>query len=549
MEFLLPHLLTNSATRHPAREAVRMEGCALTYEQLDQLTNQVARALQTHGVRPGDRVGLYVHKSLASLVCVFGIMKAGAAYVPLDPNAPVQRLAYITRDCDIRVLLTATAKLPRLAEFAAEGSPLRTILLTDSPDPSGATAATTPADGMSLVSWEEVLRQSAGPVDPALIIETDLAYILYTSGSTGAPKGVMISHRTILTFVRWSVDTFQMTPEDRVTSQAPLHFDLSTFDLYATIKAGATIVLIGERLAALPVQLSDLLQNERITITYLVPSILSLMVNYGKLDSHDFSRLRLVLFAGEVFPLRYLRRLAAALPHVALYNLYGPTETNVCTYYQVQPADLDESNTRAIPIGRACENSAVFAVDDHDQILTEPGREGELWVRGSCVAQGYWGDPAKTGRSFIPNPFQKAYPEVVYRTGDIVVLAPDRVNWLYVGRRDHMIKSRGYRIELGEIESALYRHDLVKEAVALAIPDELLGNRIKAVVVITPGSNLTRKDLEAYCAKVLPKYMVPEHFEFIDVLPKTSTGKVDRQALIGRLPSPQTSAPSSPRPA
>jgi non-ribosomal peptide synthetase component F len=321
MQYLLPHFLSASAMRHPSREAVRMDGVGLTYEQLDRLTNQLARALRQAGVKPGDRVGLYVPKSLGSVIGVFGIMKAGAAYVPLDANAPARRLAYITRDCGVQVIVTASAKLATLAEFLTEGTPLKTVLLTD--DPSGSPPE--PPAGIDVVRWAGVLRQDATPTDWPESTDNELAYILYTSGSTGMPKGVMISHRTILTFINWATEEFRMVPEDRVTSHAPLHFDLSTFDLYATIKAGATIVLVGESVAALPVRMADLLQNERITIAYLVPSILSFMVSYGKLDAHDFSRLRTVLFAGEVFPIKFLRRLMNAIPHAAFYNLYGPT--------------------------------------------------------------------------------------------------------------------------------------------------------------------------------------------------------------------------------
>jgi amino acid adenylation domain-containing protein len=537
MEYLLPHFLTGSAVRHPAREAVRMNGAALTYEQLERITNQLARALQSAGVRRGDRVGLYVHKSHASVIGVFGIMKAGAAYVPLDPNAPAKRLAYITRDCGIKVVVTASGKLSVLPEFFAEGSPLETIVLTDEPaDPLPALPAS-----VSLLSWSAVKGQDTGSVTTDAI-DTDLAYILYTSGSTGTPKGVMISHRTIFTFINWACDEFQMKPEDRVTSHAPLHFDLSTFDLYATVKAGATMVLIGEQVAALPVQMAGLLQDERITITYLVPSILSFMVSYGKLGTHDFSALRMILFAGEVFPIKYLRRLVEAIPHAAYYNLYGPTETNVCTCYCVQPEDIAPDRTQPVPIGQACANIEVFAVNEAGERVTEPGQEGELWARGGCVAQGYWGDREKTARSFVQNPFNGLYPDIAYRTGDLVTLAPDRTNWLYLGRRDHMIKSRGYRIELGEIESALYRHEQVKEAVVVAIPDDIVGNRIRGFAVMMEGSTLTPKELENFCARHVPKYMVPERIEFRDTLPKTSSGKIDRTTLVASLGARQPEA-------
>ena len=535
MEYLLNHLLTNSAARFPDNESVRFEGTALTYRQLDQLTNQLARALEAAGVRRGDRVGIYINKSLASIISIFGILKAGAVYVPLDPNAPVNRLAYITRNCDIRVLLTSAKRLASVPEFfLEEGTPVQAVILTE--EASDITVAL--PNNVELIQWKTVLSNPDTAAPSNGTIETDLAYILYTSGSTGQPKGVMISHRTIFTFINWCQDTFRLSSEDRVTSHAPLHFDLSTFDLYATMKAGGTIVLVPEHLSTLPSQLAEFLENERITITYMVPSILSLMVSFGSLSKRNFAHLRAILFAGEVFPIKYLRRLVAAIPHPEYYNLYGPTETNVCTYYKVQPQDTAPGNGDVpLPIGVACENMEVFAVAEDGRVVTEPGMEGELWARGSCVAQGYWGDAEKTARSFVPNPFQKACREIAYKTGDIVKLHEDRRNWIYVGRRDHMIKTRGYRVELGEIETALYKHEEVKEAAVVAIPDDILGSRLRAFAVLAEGSTLKSKELEVFCAKLVPKYMVPESFEFCQELPKTSTGKIDRTALArGKRP-------------
>jgi amino acid adenylation domain-containing protein len=527
MAYLLPHLLTETALRLPDKEAVRFQGWSITYRELDAVTNQVARAVQACGARRGDRIGVYVHKSLASVIAIFGIMKAGCVYVPLDPNAPAKRLAYMTRNCDVKILLTAADKLSGVAEMLAEGAALQDLILTDDKPMNGVDLSAE----LEVVGWERVLAESDAPAPATGAIETDLAYILYTSGSTGDPKGVMIAHRTIFTFINWCADRLRMTADDRVTSHAPLHFDLSTFDLYVTIKAGGTVVLVPEKLSIFPMQLVKFLQDERITVTYMVPSILSLMVNYGRLSSHDLSHLRLVLFAGEVFPIRYLRELVAALPHAEFYNLYGPTETNVCTYYKVRPVDLDPASARPVPIGVACENMEVFAVAEDGQRVTGPGQEGELWVRGSCVAQGYWGDPEKTARGFVANLFQPHYAEVAYRTGDIVTLDDDGVNWRLVGRRDHMIKSRGYRIELGEIESALYSHEGVKEAVVVAIPDDLVGNRLKAVVVPMEGNGLSVKELQSVCSRRLPHYMVPEIIEFWEELPKTSTGKINRTLL------------------
>ena len=528
MTYLLHHLLIESAKKFPDKEALRFQGRAITYRELDYYTTQVAHVLQQSGVKRGDRVGFFLHKSPASVISIFAILKAGGVYVPLDPAAPAKRLAYITRNCQIQVLLTSNEKMSAVSEFFTEVTPLKTIILTDD-DPAGEPVGL--PDTVTIVSWAACLNQSTEPVPTAETIETDLAYILYTSGSTGDPKGVMIAHRTIFTFINWCFERFQMTEQDRVTSHAPFHFDLSTFDLFVTIKAGGTVVLVPEKLSIFPIQLVRLLQDEQITVTYMVPSILTMMVNLGRLDKHDLSHLRTVLFAGEVFPIKYLRQLVQLVPHPDYFNLYGPTETNVCTYYQVQPHDVLEERTEPVPIGVACDNIEVFAVDEQGELISEPGREGELWVRGSCVAQGYWGDEAKTARGFVPNVHNPHYRETAYRTGDIVTLDADGRNWRLIGRRDHMIKSRGYRIELGEIESALYNHPHIAEAAVIPIPDDIVGSRIKAYIVTDDSIELDAGAIKAYCAHHLPHYMIPEMIEFREALPKTSTGKVNRTLL------------------
>jgi amino acid adenylation domain-containing protein len=387
---------------------------------------------------------------------------------------------------------------------------------------------------VAVVSWNEVTARPATPLPENLAIETDTAYILYTSGSTGTPKGVMISHRNSLTFVNWAAECVGLAADDRVSSHAPLHFDLSIFDIFASCRAGATIILVPERSAPFPVQLVRLIERERITVWYSVPSVLTLLVLYGNLAAHDLSSLRTIIFAGEVFPVKYLRRLMAALPRARYLNWYGPTETNVCTSYEVPP--LDPERTAPIPIGKACANTQVFAVDNGGKKVRVPGETGELYVRGPSLMQGYWGHPEKTAKVLIRNPFQPHFPEPVYKTGDIVTLDADG-NYLYLGRQDGMIKTRGYRVELGEIEAVLYGHPVIKEVAVLPVPDEVLGNRLSAVISLFEGATLTRKEILSFCNQQLPHYMVPDVIEFREVLPKTSTGKTDRVSLVQHLSS------------
>jgi amino acid adenylation domain-containing protein len=517
MAYLLQQLSSESAMRRPDGVAVSARGQRLTYAQLEAMSNRLAHLFRDRGVQRGDRVGLFFPKSVQSVACMLGALKAGAVYVPIDPQAPGARVAYITRNCEIKCLVTTKAGASALEESGVKD--MHTRILTD------ASVSETSAHA-GLVPWD-ALDACADTAPAAMGVETDLAYILYTSGSTGVPKGVMISHRNALTFVDWCATTFAVRPDDRLSNHAPLHFDLSVFDIYNALLAGATVCMIDSDTAIFPASMAKFIETHRITVWYSVPSALVGLVLHGGLSRRKLDALRLVLFAGEVFPMKYLRQLADLLPHVALYNLYGPTETNVCTYHRVDSRTL--AFAEHLPIGLACANTDVFAVNERDEPI-KPGEVGELYVRGPSVTPGYWGDPEKTDRAVVPNRFQPHVAERVYRTGDIVSVDAEGVYW-FQGRRDSMIKSRGYRIELGDIETAVYDHPAVLEAAVVPVPDEEIGNRIKVYVVRHPGAQLSSSELQSHCTARIPRYMIPEIVEFCDRLPKTSTGKIDRTVL------------------
>jgi amino acid adenylation domain-containing protein len=523
MAYIIQQLLSKSASRFPDKAAVAARGHSITYKELDERSNQLAHLLQGRGVRKGDRVGLYFPKSVESIISMLGVLKVGGVYVPLDPQAPPDRIGYIIENCGIRVLITNYEK--RRGLDAVTLGRLELSVLTNPELKS--------SNGGGVVPWGMLQEFPASTSPVVALTETDLAYILYTSGSTGRPKGVMLSHQNALTFIEWCAATFQITSEDRLSNHAPLHFDLSVFDIYNTIEAGATVYLITEDIALFPATLANFIEAKGITVWYSVPSALILLMLHANLQREKLSCLRTILFAGEVFPIKYVRQLSELLPGVDLYNLYGPTETNVCTYYKVETSRLDSMDK--LPIGIACENTEVFAVTDQDQIVTSPTQTGELYVRGPAVTYGYWADPDKTAKMVVPNRFQAQFEEKMYRTGDLVTLAEDG-NYYFVGRRDSMIKSRGYRIELGEIENALLSHPGVREAAAIAIPDDVIGNRIKAVISTHDSHTLKPVDLQQFCAARIPKYMIPEFIEFMTELPKTSTGKVDRVLLKEALP-------------
>jgi amino acid adenylation domain-containing protein len=519
VRYLIHHLLEGSASRHPDDVAVVDRDRSLSYRQLDEQSNRLASLLVQIGVVKGDRVGLYLDKSLESLVAVYGIMKSGAAYVPLDPDAPVNRLAYIANNCDLACLVTAGEKGEQIAVMLAAGAPLKTVVVLNGE------ATDLFHQGVAALGKSDI---DASPADPLTtdVIDQDLAYILYTSGSTGDPKGVMLTHRNALAFITWAAEEFGIEHTDRLASHAPLHFDLSIFDLYAAAYGGAAVVLVPPKASLFPNQIVRFIQDQAITVWYSVPSILSMVTLRGGLAKTTLPSLRTILFAGEVFPIKYLRELMSLVPQARFANLYGPTETNVCTWYEVPP--LDDNVTEPVPIGVAVANDSVFAVKEDGQVA-QPGEVGELYVRGATVMRGYWGDAERTARGLVPDPMGSAFADPVYRTGDLVEAQPDGC-YRYVGRRDAQVKSRGYRIELGDVETAVNQYPGVVECAVVAVPDELVTNRLIAFVALRDDS--TDHDLARFCGERLPRYMVPESFTRLAELPKTSTGKIDRRSLL-----------------
>jgi amino acid adenylation domain-containing protein len=516
--YVLHQLLRDSAAAHPSNEAVRCSGVSLTYAELDAASDAIAAALADAGVVRGDRVAVHMPKRVEVLACVYGVLKAGAAYVPLDPNAPIPRIALVANDCSVAAVLTTSDLAARLVPELKVVP--RLVVLADDED--------TAADlGSPTRRYRDVVEAASIPPDDGAI-DADLAYILYTSGSTGVPKGVMLTHRNALTFVEWCADRIGVSADDRLSNHAPLHFDLSVFDLYLSALVGATVVLVPEHEAYFGASLAQLIAEERITVWYSVPSALRLLTKTVS-DPAAFPSLRTIVFAGEVYPTPALRELRQVFPRLDLWNLYGPTETNVCTYYKVDRLPEDD---RTIPIGRGCENTEVFAVTP-EGTLAGVGEEGELYVRGATVMKGYWGRPDKTAETLVPNPLPGTLPDQVYRTGDLVKLRADG-DYDFLGRRDHQIKSRGYRIELGEIEAALAAHPGLEESVAVAVPHDEWGSAIIAWVAPRPGVEVAEQEVKRHVASRLPRYMVPAEVRLLDELPKTSTGKIDRAQLQTR---------------
>jgi amino acid adenylation domain-containing protein len=516
MLYLLPHAVDRAALRDPDRVALRFAGQSVTYAALAQRTDRLAGLLRELGVRRGDRVGIHAGKGVAAAVALYGIMKAGAAYVPLDPLSPPARQAFIVRDCGIRHLITEPARAAALRLLLDEQIPVEWVVGLDDDV----------APGARTLSWRDVDAHPAIGHDPDLV-EMDLAYILYTSGSTGTPKGVMHSHRSALAFARVAADTYGFRSEDRLSNHAPLHFDLSTMDYFSAALAGATTVIIPDAHTRMPASCAALIAAERLTVLYAVPLALTHLLLHGALDRRDLSALRWVLFGGEPFPTRHLRALMERLPAARFSNIYGPTEVNGVTYWVV-PA-LPSADDAPIPIGRPYANVETLIVDDSDAPAAE-GETGELLVRTPTMMRGYWGRPDLNARAFWTRPVFGHFEDVYHRTGDLVRRRADGLLEFH-GRKDRQVKARGYRIELDEVEAVMGAHTSVESAAAFAIPDGDGSLRVHGAVTVREGHTLAAESLRSHLAAALPRYAVPERLSILEAMPRTSTGKIDRREL------------------
>ena len=498
----LADLVARVAASAPDAPAVRAPDAALTYRELDALAGRAAAALRELGVRRGDRVGLWQEKSARVVAAMQGALRLGASYVPIDPLSPPARAAAIIEDCALEALVTTAARSGALS--AHTGTP-----------PLPCLSSERAGDGLT---WDEVA--GFDPLPPTGCRDGDLAYVLYTSGSTGRQKGVCLTHRNALSFVEWTASTIEARAADRFANHAPFHFDLSVLDLYVAFAAGASVSLVPHSLAFQPAALVDVLARDRITVWYSVPSALILMMERGGLLDRPLPDLRTIIFAGEPFPPRPLAQLRRHFAGARLFNFYGPTETNVCTYAEVPPDFGPDQGP--LPIGVECCGDLVWAArgDGRD---AGPGEEGELMVAGPTVMKGYWGAEPLGQRP--------------HATGDMVRVRHDG-SFVYLGRCDHMLKVRGHRIEPAEVERALCEHPAIERAVVTVAGS---GPRAKLVAfLVARGARPSLLALKRHCAERLPRSMIIDEARFLESLPLNANGKVDRLALTARLSTGET---------
>jgi amino acid adenylation domain-containing protein len=518
MIYLLPHAIDQSAERFPDKDAFRIYDQGITYSQLVRRANALAHMLREQGVRRWDRVGICLNKSLESAVAIHGIMKAGAAYVPLDPLAPVSRLAFVLKDCGIRHLISEESMRANLQALTQQDVALDCVIGLSRQDDLP----------FREITWADVDAMPSESPPQFTLMEHDLAYIMYTSGSTGTPKGLMHTHYSGLSYARMSISTYDVRPQDRISDHPPLHVDMSTFGYFSSPLAGATTVIFPEEYTKLPASLSKLLETEQVTFLYIVSSALVQLLLRGVLEARNLSPLRWVVFGGEPLPPKHLHAIMAQWPHARFCNGYGPAEVNQCTFYHV-PRNSEVSD-ESISIGRMCENAEGLVLDANDQMVG-PGQIGELLVRAPTMMRGYWGRPELNQKVFYRRSVFPDYEEVFLRTGDLVRLHQDGENYDFVGRKDRQVKTRGYRVELDEIEAALLLHRGVEEAAAFAVPESEGSRLIEAAVILKGEAAHTPAELMEHISRLVPWYAVPSKINVIESFPRTASGKIDRRRL------------------
>jgi len=516
--YTLPHTVINSAARLPNKIAFTDGQKSLTFQELKNRMDQVANLLQKLDVKKGDRVGVYLNRGLETAIAIYGVMRAGGIYVPLDSKSPAKLTRFLIKDCGIKVLITNPSQTRNVRTVLSEQHDLETIIGLK--------------EGTSIpnISWKKVEAESVEFKAEFQILEEDPAYIIYTSGSTGNPKGIVHSHYSGLSYARLTADLYGINENDIVGNHAPVFFDISLLGYFTAPLVGASTLIIPDAYTVLPASLGQIIEKEKLTIWYSVPLALIQLVQKGMLEDRDMSSLRWVLYAGEPFPPKYLRRLMLQWPHANYSNIYGPAETNQCTYYNIpNPPDSEDP----IPIGRVWGNTEMFIVDENDEAIS-PGEVGELLIRSATMMKGYWQQPELTKKSLFKRINSQGFEDTFYRTGDLV--REDEGGLLhFLGRKDHQIKTRGYRVELGAVEAVLVAHAEVSEAAIFSIKKEDDTVAIGAAVIVNEVSDIDEKQLIDFLKQQLPFYAIPEQISILNEFPRTGSGKINRSAIKAEI--------------
>jgi long-chain acyl-CoA synthetase len=511
--------LENSAERYTDKIALVSGDRRLSYFMLEQSSNQLAHALVNLGVERGDRVAVCLENGVEAVVSVFGILKAGAVFSLVNSSMKTEKLSYVLRDSGAKILIahghrksSIESQLPQLPE-------LETVILTETPDSEIQTHHFT--------SWDAVLNSAREPSErpQKRTIDVDMAALIYTSGTTGHPKGVIMTHLNMVSAANSVIQYLEHTADDTIFNVLPLSSSYGLYQVLMTFRVGGTVVL--EKSFTYPHAVLQRLIDEKATGLPIVPTISAVLLQLN-LSEYAFPHLRYITNAGASLPIRHIAKLRQSFPNVRLYLMYGLTECKRVSF--LAPQEVDQ---RPTSVGKAMPNLEAYIVDEKGMRLP-PGQVGELIVRGSTVMKGYWRLPEETAKKLKPGPVPG---EHVLHTGDL--FKTDEQGYLYwVGRQDDIIKSRGEKVSPKEIEDVLYNLDAISMVAVFGVPDEILGEAIKAVITLRDGASLTRNEVLRHCSKNLEDHMVPSLIEFRETMPRTTAGKIDKLFLAQRKDEP-----------
>lgn len=513
--FSLGEILTETAKEFPSQTAIEEKTKSICYQELNSYSSKIAAFLLTKkDIKPGDKIGLYINKSINGIAAFFGILKAGLIYVPLDVNWPAKRCVYIFNECKIKYILSHSHYEDRLAEIFKTNSCLEEAVFLDKEEKA--------IKNIPYQRLPEVGRNSA-------------AAVFYTSGSTGTPKGVIKGHRQEAEHIGSVWKSYRrlsclVEKKDKYALYHPFCFCASFTDLLLMVGAAATVCILPEGICGFALTFKNFVKEKKITILELGSEALIWLVLYGELSKNEFPHLRAVISTGSKLPAKYLVSLAETLPKVKFFQNYGSTEAGIVTYHFINKNSFLKADS--LPIGKPGVGVKTCLVDEAGgKLKKEPGKRGELYVASPALMKGYLSDSEATRKVLIKDPFTKKSGLTFYRTGDLIEIGPGG-NYFYLGRRDNTVKVRGFRVNLEEVEAVLEKHLKIKKAVCIGVPDEKeKGLKLKAVIVPESGSRLQKEEVRSFCRGYLAAYMIPEQFEFRKFLPKTASAKIDRTKL------------------
>jgi len=504
---LVNEFLEKTTKRFPEKAALVYKNKRITYSEIEKSANSLANALINNDLQKQDRVAIYLENSVESVISIFGILKASGVFVVINPQVKSKKLKYILNDCQVKILITDTKHLKEISNDLSNYPNLNLIITAD--------------EGKNLnsktISLTKALKHST-KCPQSKCKDNDLASIVYTSGSTGNPKGVMLTHLNMVSAAESIIQYLKNTSDDIIINCLPLSFDYGLYQILMTFKSGGTVIL--EKSFLYPYTIINLIIKEKVTGFPIVPTIAAILLKLKNLQKYDFTSLRYITSTAQALPTKHITDLKKMFPHVDVFSMYGLTE---CKRVSFLPPDL--LLKKPTSVGKAMPNVETYIIDNKGKKITKPGEIGELVIKGSNIMKGYWNLSDETTDRLKIEPGSR---KKILLSGDLFKM--DDEGFLYfIARKDDIIKTAGELVSPKEIENVLYEIEDVKEAVVIGIADEIMGYAIKAIVVLNPDSRISENDIILHCSKNLENFMVPKIVEIITQLPKTLTGKIDKK--------------------